>query len=60
MEVGLDVEDIGLGGGGFQDLRNLLQYSSAGSSIIRIRDVSDKSPDRSNPGGVPPQGGPMA
>ena len=52
VEVGLDFDDLGTGGGRFQDLWHLIQGYSAGGAIIILGDVGDDPPDQQNPGGV--------
>ena len=60
MGLGLYVEDIGTGGGGFQDFWHLIQGSSSYGYLIQLRDLVDEPLDLPNPGGFPPQGGPPA
>ena len=61
MELGLDVKNIGPGGGGFQDTWQLLQGGSTGSALIRLKYMDDDpTSDQPNPSGFPPQGGPPA
>ena len=57
--MGSDVQDLGPGGVIYLDLLNVLQIVRVGSIFLRIRDMGDDPPDRSNPGGFPPQGGPL-
>ena len=57
MQVVSSVKDLGLGGGGYQDLRKLLQGGSAGSALIWLGDLGDDPLGWTNPGGFPQHGG---
>ena len=52
-----DVEYLHPGGGGYQDLRHLLNVGISGVALVSIGDVGDDPPYWPKPGGVQPQDG---
>ena len=56
--MGLNVQDLRMGGSGHPYLQYVLQRGHAGDTFVRIGEIGDDITDWLNPGGFTPQGGP--